>query len=169
MDRYTGREIAIFTDIHGLLQPTIAILEDIKKREIKEIYSLGDAIGVGPNPSEVLDLLGEYNVKSINGNSEDYSVLGIEPFASYFHGPRVANQEWTLNELIKHGQLEMLKENKHSYELTVGGEKIALCHFANDVRIDFSEHSTWSYQRSINKNNSITPIAMLKKLRLRVT
>jgi len=33
MEKYTGREIAIFTDLHGLLQPTIAILEDIKKEE----------------------------------------------------------------------------------------------------------------------------------------
>lgn len=49
-NRYTGRQIAVLTDIHGLLEPTIAVLKDIKKRGIKEIYSLGDNIGVGPNP-----------------------------------------------------------------------------------------------------------------------
>ena len=65
MEKYTGRQIAIFTDIHGLLYPTIAILQDIKRRGIKEIYSLGDNIGVGPNPSEVLDLLGEYLSKIV--------------------------------------------------------------------------------------------------------
>ena len=62
---YTGREIAIFTDAHGLLEPTQAALEDIASRGITEIYSLGDNIGVGPNPSEVLDLLIQYNVQSI--------------------------------------------------------------------------------------------------------
>ena len=75
MNNYTGRQIAIFTDSHGLLEPTVAILEDIRRRGITEIYSLGDAIGVGPNPSEVLDVLDQYGVHQINGNSEEYSAL----------------------------------------------------------------------------------------------
>lgn len=37
---YTGREIAIFTDAHALLEPTKAALEDIDRRGIREIYSL---------------------------------------------------------------------------------------------------------------------------------
>ena len=83
-NNYTGRKVAIFTDVHGLLYPLKAVLNDIKERGIKEIYSLGDNIGVGPNPKEVLDLLFENNVKLINGNNEEYSILGIEPFSSYF-------------------------------------------------------------------------------------
>ena len=149
MEKYTGRQIAIFTDIHGLLYPTIAILQDIKRRGIKEIYSLGDNIGVGPNPSEVLDLLGEYGVKSINGNSEDYSTIGIEPFESYFGPKKIESQEWTYSQLGSE-QIKQLNDNKHSYDLVVGGMKIGLCHFSNDVRIDFGRNSTWSYQRSIN-------------------
>lgn len=149
MEKYTGREIAIFTDIHGLLEPTMAILEDIKKRNIKEIYSLGDNIGMGPNPSEVLDLLGEYDVISINGNSEEYVIIGVEPFESCFDDYRIKMQEWTTLQLTEE-QIKRLKENKHSYTLEVGGMKIGLCHFANDVRIDFDYNSTWSYQDSIN-------------------
>lgn len=149
MEKYTGREIAIFTDIHGLLHPTIAILQDIKRRGIKEIYSLGDNIGVGPNPSEVLDLLGEYDVKIVNGNSEEYSTIGIAPFISYFGPEKIISQEWTESQLTSQQKRE-LKSNKHSYDLIVGGMKIGLCHFGNDVRIDFGKNSTWSYQASIN-------------------
>ena len=149
MTKYTGRQIAIFADIHGLLYPTIAILNDIKKRGISEIYSLGDNIGVGPNPSQVLDLLGENGVKTINGNSEDYSTIGIEPFKSYFSQQKIASQEWTQSQLTS-DQVKQLSKNKHSYDLTVGGMKIGLCHFGNDVRIDFNRNSTWSYQKSIN-------------------
>ena len=36
-NKYTGREIAVLTDIHALLEPTIAVLNDIKKRNIKEV------------------------------------------------------------------------------------------------------------------------------------
>lgn len=151
MEKYTGRQIAIFTDVHGLLFPVISILQDIKRRGIKEIYSLGDNIGVGPNPSEVLELLEEYNVKSINGNSEDYVSIGIKPFESYFNKAKAESQEWTYSQLNSK-QIEQIKNNKHSYDLIVGGLKIGLCHFGNDVRIDFSNNSTWSYQRSINYN-----------------
>ena len=149
MEKYTGREIAIFTDIHGLLEPTVAVLEDIKKRGITEIYCLGDSIEIGPNPGEVLDLLSEYGVVSINGNSEEYSILGIEPFIGYFDRNKILNQEWTKSKLTRE-QLNNLKNNKHSIDLLVGGKKIGLCHFANDVRIDFDVRSTWSYQDSIN-------------------
>lgn len=149
MAKYTGRQIAIFTDIHGLLYPTIAILNDIKKRNISEIYSLGDSIGVGPNPSQVLDLLGENGVKAINGNSEDYSTIGVEPFNSYFSKRKIQSQMWTLSQLTSE-QIKQLNKNKHSYDLVVGGMKIGLCHFGNDVRIDFSKNNTWSYQKSIN-------------------
>ena len=151
MEKYTGRQIAVFTDVHGLLFPVISILQDIKRRGIKEIYSLGDNIGVGPNPSEVLELLEEYNVKSINGNSEDYVSIGIKPFESYFNKAKAESQEWTYSQLNSK-QIEQIKNNKHSYDLIVGGLKIGLCHFGNDVRIDFSNNSTWSYQRSINYN-----------------
>ena len=149
MSDYTGREIAIFADIHGLLEPTVAILEDIRKRGITEIYSLGDAIGVGPSPSEVLEILSAYGVRQINGNSEEYSAIGIAPFEDYFHEMKKRSQDWTRAELSPE-QIEALQQNAHSFDLIVGGKKIGLCHFANDVRIDFDVHSTWSYQRSIN-------------------
>ncbi len=146
-EKYTGRQIAIFTDPHALYEPTKAVLEDIKNKGITEIYSLGDNIGVGPNPSEVLNLLKEYNVISIKGNSEEYYTLGIEPFKSYFNTLKTQSYLWTKSKLNEE-QVGEIKLFPHSIELLVGGKKIALCHFANDVRIDFRKRSTWSYQRA---------------------
>lgn len=147
--QYTGRKIAIFTDAHGLLEPTKAALEDIRSRGIHEIYSLGDNIGVGPNPGEVLGLLDEYGVKSIAGNSEEYCSLGVQPFHSYFNALKEKSQLWTLSKLNER-QLGEIKLFPHSIELLVGGKKLVLCHFANDVRFDFSKRSTWSYQNAIS-------------------
>lgn len=149
MKEYTGRQIAIFTDAHGLLEPTKAVLEDISERGIIEIYSLGDNIGVGPNPSEVLDLLDEYNVISIAGNSEDYVTLGSSPFMAYFNTLKEQSRLWTLSKLNER-QIGEIKLFPHSIELLVGGKKLALCHFANDVRIDFMKNSTWTYQSRID-------------------
>ncbi len=153
MSNYTGRQIAIFTDSHALLEPTVAALEDIKKRGITEIYSLGDNIGVGPNPGEIIDLLEKNNVISIAGNSEEYVTLGTEPFRSYFGALKQISQSWTLSKLNEH-QKGLISLYPHSVELLLGGKKVALCHFANDVRMDFSERSTWSYQYYLERGQA---------------
>ena len=147
------RKIGIFTDAHGLFEPTQAALEDMHKRGITEIYSLGDNIGVGPNPGGVLDLLQQYNVQSIAGNSEEYVTLGIEPFSSYFHTLKKQSQLWTLSNLNEE-QIGQIKLFPRCIELRIGGKNLALCHFANDVRIDFGERSTWSYQRNCDFMNT---------------
>ena len=150
---YTGRQIAVITDAHSLYEPTLAVLEEIRKNGITEIYSLGDNIGEGPNPHEVLSLLEDYNVISVAGNSEYYNTLGIEPFI-YFDEIRKENQEWT-NSKLSNSDLETLKLYKPSLDLTIGDQKIALCHFANDIRWDyFGENSTWAYHGNFKRGKT---------------
>jgi hypothetical protein len=53
-----------------------------------------------------------------------------------------------------------LKKNKHSYDLIVGGMKIGLCHFANDVRIKIEQvkvRISHSPDRGIIKTGGISP------------
>lgn len=145
----TPRKVAIFTDAHGLLEPTASAIEDMHRRGITEIYSLGDNIGVGPNPSEVMDLLEENSVISIAGNSEEYVTLGIEPFSSYFDTLKEKSQLWTLSKLNER-QKGLIAMFPHYIELLIGGKKVALCHFANDVRFDFGKNGTLAYQYSIS-------------------
>lgn len=139
----TGRRIGILTDPHGLLEPTLASLVDMKLNGINEIYSLGDNITVGPSSKEVLELLHEYNVKSISGNSEYYYTLGYEPFV-YLDKSRIENLDWTYEQIKDY--VSYLKELKSSLELNVGNKKISLVHFLNDIRWDYRVHSTWTYQ-----------------------
>ena len=127
--KYTGRKIAIFTDAHSLLEPTVAVLEDARSRGITEIYSLGDNIGFGPNPGEVMDVMDAYGVVSIAGNAEEYSILGLKPFSSYMNGERIAEQVW-LESKLTNENIDQLKLYKRSIDLALGGKKIALCHFA---------------------------------------
>jgi len=144
----SSRNIAIFTDCHALLEPLEAILKDIKNRNIKEVYSLGDNIGLGPNPNEVLDLLKENNIQSIAGNYEDYINLGIEPFYSYMTYSRIENINW-MNNCIPKKEKEWIRTFPHFIELECVGKKIALVHFANDVRFDFKEHSAIYYPEKV--------------------
>lgn len=143
-DIYTGKEIAIITDCHSMYEPTLMALEQIRRRGISEIYSLGDNIGLGPNPKEVFDLLEEYDVKSVAGNSEYYAILGTEPFP-YFYREKRESQAWT-EEQLGESRIKKLKLYPASIDLFIGNKKIALCHFANDVRWDFRKQSTHTYQ-----------------------
>ena len=140
---YTGREVAVFTDCHSMYEPTLAVLEDIRRNGITEIYSLGDNVGGGPNPREVVELLEEYGVVSIAGNSEYYCTLGVEPFP-YLSSDRIAGNSWTCEQLGEKA-VKDFKLFKPSIDLTIGGKKLALCHFVNDIRWDFRAHSVFGY------------------------
>ncbi len=48
---------AIISDIHGNLEALEAVLADIARLPVKEIYCLGDVVGYGPNPRECVDLV----------------------------------------------------------------------------------------------------------------
>ena len=152
-EKYTGREIAIFTDVHGLLEPMEALINDIERRGIREIYSLGDNIGFGPSPCEVVDILECYNIKSVAGNAEEYYTLGVEPYLIYFDSEKLMNQMWTKSKLGDR-RLSYIRNFLHSFDLIIGGKKVALCHFANDVRVDYGLNGAEKYLYNLNSGEA---------------
>ena len=151
-DSYTGREVAVFADCHSMYEPTLAILEDMKRKGISEIYSLGDNVGLGPNPVEVFDLLDEFGVKSVAGNAEYYNTIGTDAFP-YLNDGRLESQLWTERKLGPE-RIKNLRLYPSSMDIVMGGKKIALCHFANDVRWDFRERSVHSYAGTHGSSNT---------------
>ena len=142
---YTGREVALFTDSHSMYEPTLAVLEDIRRHGISEIYSLGDNIGDGPNPVEVFELMRDYGVVTVSGNSEFYNTLGLDSFP-YVQGSRVESQEWTRRKLGD-VRVKAMEIYPSSIDLILGGKRLALCHFINDIRWDFdNSHNVHTYQ-----------------------
>ena len=61
---------AIISDIHGNLEALGEVLEDMDGFFPDRVISLGDNIGYGPNPEEVLEILRERDIPSIMGNHE---------------------------------------------------------------------------------------------------
>ena len=142
-DEYTGKEIGVFADCHSMYEPTLAILEDMSRRGISDIYSLGDNVGLGPNPVEVFDLLEEFKVKSVAGNAEYYNTIGVDAFP-YLTDGRLDSQVWTERKLGPE-RIKELRMYPASRDIVLGNKKIALCHFANDVRWDFRDRSVHTY------------------------
>ncbi|UCD87561.1 MAG: metallophosphoesterase family protein [Desulfobacterales bacterium] len=62
--------LAIISDSHGNLEAFKEVLADIDQSKVDEIASLGDNIGYGPEPEEVVQLIRKHNIPSVMGNHE---------------------------------------------------------------------------------------------------
>ena len=62
--------LAVLADIHGNFQALQAVLADMARSGADEILSLGDNIGYGPEPEEVIRALRRHGVVSVMGNHE---------------------------------------------------------------------------------------------------
>ncbi|MGD9948247.1 MAG: metallophosphoesterase [Desulfobulbus sp.] len=62
--------LAIIADVHGNYRALDAVLADISRHSVDRIISLGDNIGYGPEPEEVVSALQGYRVLSVMGNHE---------------------------------------------------------------------------------------------------
>jgi len=62
--------LAVLSDIHGNLNAFEEVLKDIDSSRIDKIFCLGDNIGYGPQPEEVVKLIQERRIPSVMGNHE---------------------------------------------------------------------------------------------------
>lgn len=60
--------IAILADLHANLAATLAVHADLQQRGLSEIWILGDLVGKGPRPYEVLEWTQAYASRVIQGN-----------------------------------------------------------------------------------------------------
>jgi len=65
---------AVIADVHANLAALEAVLEDIAGEQVSEILCLGDNVGYGPDPEEVIHELQANRIVSIQGNHE-YAIL----------------------------------------------------------------------------------------------
>ena len=70
---------AILSDVHGNLEALQAVLEDVSRRPVEDVYCLGDVVGYGPNPRECLALAMSWPVVLL-GNHDHAAAFGLEGF-----------------------------------------------------------------------------------------
>lgn len=63
-------KIGIISDIHATATPVREAFAAFKKRDVDQILCAGDIAGYGDELDETIDLLTEYNCRSIKGNHE---------------------------------------------------------------------------------------------------
>ena len=110
-------KIAIISDIHGNISALNAVLEDIKKRNIKRIFGLGDYITKCVHPDLVVDTVRENCEVLLKGNSDDNIC-----------NPRVRAKKYWSYEKIGEERAEFLHNLPVSYDFYLSGHLIRLFH-----------------------------------------
>lgn len=72
--------MAFFSDIHGNLRALDAVLEELSRRAIKDIYVAGDLLLGGEQPVEVFKRLSQIGAKCVRGVSDE-ALIEVRPDA----------------------------------------------------------------------------------------
>lgn len=124
--------IAFFGDLHANAQATEAALQDIDAHQPDQIICLGDLVGYGANPNEVIALVRSRNIPVIMGNYDDG--IGFDRGdcgCAYRDETEKANGEksiaWTAD-AVAHTNKAWLQTLLSEYRLEVAGLRIRVVH-----------------------------------------
>lgn len=114
--------IAIISDSHGNLTALEAVAKDIRARGISRVFCLGDLVGKGPQPKEVIALTRKLCEQVVLGNWEEY-----------LNHPNPRYQEhdfWQLAQLDT-GDKEYMLSLPFAIDFWMSGRPIRLFHASN--------------------------------------
>ena len=63
--------MAVFSDVHGNLPALEAVISDMAGHRLDEVFHLGDLVGYGPFPNEVINLGKTKGIPGVMGNYDD--------------------------------------------------------------------------------------------------
>lgn len=97
-------KIAVISDIHANIYALINLLEDIDNEKVDTIICLGDLVGYGPHPNEVISMIRRRHILCIKGNYDssvvdnEYSYIRETPINSF-------SLPWTVGELREENRI----------------------------------------------------------------
>ena len=115
------KKVAFLSDVHANLEALQAVLEKLGDMSI---YCLGDVVGYGASPNEVIALLRSRGVTSVLGN-HDYAV--ITGSTSDFNARAAISAKWTMK-VISAESKEYLKSLPQELSLDVEDSRMYLTH-----------------------------------------
>jgi len=145
--------IAVISDIHSNHLALKAVLEDIDKQGIEEIYCLGDLIGYAPCPDKIFPILKDSGIKILMGNYDEAVAFEKRDCGCGYTSLTSTNMgkisfEWTLKHTSKESK-EWIKELPREIKLEVDGRKVLMVHGSPDnisgiIEPDFSDNGLMS-------------------------
>jgi putative phosphoesterase len=124
--------VALIGDVHANLPALEAVLQHARRHHVDEVWGVGDWVGYGAFPDEVLQSLQRHRIKAIIGNY-DLSVLKVEAKRAKWgqDGPPEDWQPaaWAYDHLAEKSR-EYLRSLPPEIRLEVQGRRILLTHIS---------------------------------------
>ena len=90
---------AIFSDQHGNLEATEAVLQDAQEKECTHFVCLGDLVGYNANPHECVELVRKMDCPVVKGNHDEQACLSVS--SRDFNALAEEAIDWTRNHLTE--------------------------------------------------------------------
>jgi predicted phosphodiesterase len=127
--------LAVLSDIHANLAALDAVCEELGT--VEEIWVLGDIVGYGPQPNEVIRRLQELGARAVTGNHDGAAIGTVD--ASWFNPDAQAAIQWTTTVLDQNARayLAVLPEVRRDGELTAvhGSPREPIWEYITDAAI----------------------------------
>jgi putative phosphoesterase len=130
-------KLAFISDIHGNAIALEAVIEDMKRKPVDQIYVLGDLCYRGPEPKRSLELIRSLQTKVIKGNADEWVVRGVQQGEVPDKVLELMNRErdWTVSQLDQ-GDLEYLQSLPTELKLEVEGVSLHAFHATPESLFD---------------------------------
>lgn len=116
----------VFSDVHSNLEALKAMLDFVKNKRLDKFLFLGDIVGYGANPNEVIEEIRKIPSISLIRGNHDKAVVGLANL-DYFNPVAAVAVLWTSRNL-KPENLQFLR-NLNQGPLRIN-EEITICHGA---------------------------------------
>lgn len=116
----------IFTDIHGNLEAFLAFLKFASRRKIDHYLFLGDLVGYGASPNEIIQKIRRLKPLSMIRGNHDKAVCGLDAVQTF--NPIAASAiHWTIEHLTRASSQYLCKLQKGPLVIN---KDIMICHGA---------------------------------------
>lgn len=119
-------KIAVISDIHANIYALMSVLEDIDDERVDTIICLGDLVGYGPHPNEVVSTIRRRNILCIKGNY-DSSVVDNEYSFIRENSVNRFSLPWAVNELREENRI-FLDNLPSTISLNIANKNILFVH-----------------------------------------
>ena len=127
--------LAVLSDIHSNLAALDAVRGDLP--DVDELWVLGDIVGYGPQPNEVVAALQEMGARSVMGNHDGAAIGQVD--VTWFNPDAASAITWTASVIDENTRayLATLPEVRRSGELTAvhGSPRDPTWEYISDVEV----------------------------------
>jgi len=124
--------IAVMGDIHGNLSALKAVLSDTSSKSVDRIFCVGDLVGYGPNPNEVIEIIKQEEISAVMGNYDDAVAFNLPVCGCNYKSDAERERgekslSWTLKHITAENK-EFLRELPEELSFNLGKFSLLLFH-----------------------------------------